>query len=173
MSSGHCVARDLPRAPPVAVSLVVRRRLTCSAALLVAVVVASLSCSSPESPALTSIPIQFLYTSPDPNTLPPATIDDAMCYHHSAPSNLQVATSWGAAGRLESIGDRLYTLSIAAVPTNQDVWIGFVDIALCPTKQIWVTSGLTANGVSLIRTSTVETHPVIAFRVDTAGKIVP
>jgi hypothetical protein len=153
--------------------LLVRHRLErVVAALLVACFTAS-ACSSPESPALTSITIQFQYTSPDPATLPPATTDDAMCYHHYAPSNLQVATSWGAAGRLEAVSGRLYTLSIASVPTNQDLWLAFLDITLCPTQQIWVTSGVTANGVALTKTSTVDGRPVMTFRVDSAGTIRP
>lgn len=150
-----------------------RRVLACLLAALVPAALATYACSGPESPDLASVTIQFQYTSPDPTTLPPATIDDAMCYHHAAPSNLQVATSWGAKGRLESVAGRVYALTIPLVPTNQDLWIAFVDITLCPTKQIWVTGGLTANGIPLTRTSTVDGHLVMTFRVDRAGTILP
>jgi hypothetical protein len=141
--------------------------------LLSVMLLAGPGCSSPSTPALTSIAARLVYTSPDPATLPPATIDDAMCYHGAAPSNLQVATSWGATGRLNLVDGRVYDLTLSPVPTNQDLWIAFIDITLCPTKQIWVTSGVTVNNVALTRTATVDGRPVLTFRVNGTGQVVP
>jgi hypothetical protein len=144
------------------------------AAWLLGFLAVATGCSGPEAPALASAPVKFVYTSPDPATLPPPTPDlAAMCYHHNAPSNLQVTTSWGATGRFEWVEGRVYSLSFEAVPTNTELWLAFIDITLCPTPSVWVTSGLTANGVTLARTSTIDNRPVLQFRLDSAGKVVP
>jgi hypothetical protein len=142
-------------------------------ALMGAALLVGPSCSGPNAPALTSIAVRLVYESPDPATLPPPTIDDAMCYHGAAPSNLQVTTSWGATGRFDLVAGRLYDLSLNPVPTNQDLWVAFIDITLCPTNQIWVTSGVTANNVPLTHTTMVAGRPVLTFRIDGAGQIVP
>jgi hypothetical protein len=145
--------------------------------VLVALALTAWGCSSqaPDSPSQSSYPVVLQYQAPPAGTLPPPTVDDAMCYHHYAPSNLIVSTSWDTSqARLEASGTATYTVQLPSVPVNQDVWIAFLDINLCPTGSIYVTHGVTANSVALTRvTTTPDGRSALAFRLDARGVIVP
>jgi hypothetical protein len=143
--------------------------------LLVVLALAALGCSgqAPETPSRSSYPVYVEYHAPAAGTLPPPTIDDAMCYHHYAPSNLAVSTSWGGQGRLEATGTDTYGLLLPNVPVNQDLWVAFLDISLCPTGSIYVTRGVTANGTTLTTVKDAGGVPALSFRLDARGTIVP
>ena len=150
------------------------RRLFCALTLAVLAVVGhGCSDAAPESPSRSAYPIYIEYQPADAGTIPAGTVDDAMCYHHSAPLNLVVSTSWGGQGRLELTSGSTYGLGLADVPGGLDVWLAFLDITLCPTGAIYVTRGVMVNGVAVTRVQTVDGHPALAFRIDSAGKIVP
>jgi hypothetical protein len=120
------------------------------------------------------VPIALRYRGPAPGSIPPPTILDGSCYHHSAPLNLVVSTSWGAQGRLEPSGPETYELTFDNVPTGVDHWISFLDIALCPTgRALWVTAGVSVNGVALSRVDEAEGRARLRFRLDRKGKVVP
>lgn len=53
-------------------------------------------------------------------------------------------------------------------------WIAFVDIALCGrAESIYVTQGVSANGVPLSRVEAPGGIPHLAFRLDGAGRVLP
>ncbi len=94
-----------------------------------------------------------------------------MCYHHYAPTNLQVSTSWGDQGQLTQTSDGVYGLLLSTVPVNQDLWLAFLDINLCPTGSIYVTTGVTANGVTLASEKLPDGRAALALRLDASGKV--
>ena len=136
-------------------------------------VVPGCSGHAPDAPSGLSYPVYIDYQAPAAGSLPPGTIDDASCYHHNAPVNLRVSTSWGGQGRLEPTFSGAYGLLLPDVPVNQVLWIAFVDINLCPTGAINVTRGVSANGTALTRLEDVDGRPSLVFRVDSGGRIVP
>jgi hypothetical protein len=119
------------------------------------------------------VTLQIGYTPPSPDSLPAPGPDAGMCAHHYAPSNLALETSWGESGRLQQVSDRSYGLQSAGVPTGQDHWLTFVDIALCPTGNVRVTQGVTVNGVVLTRTIDRSGIFTLAFSIEPSGQIVP
>jgi len=145
----------------------------CVAALAAALLMAPSCGEGPSAPGLTSVTLQIAYTSPSPDSLPPAGPDAGMCAHHYAPSNLALETSWGEAGRLQPVSDRTWALQSAGVQVGQDHWLTFVDISLCPTGNVRVTQGVTVNGVGLTRTIDRGGIPALAFRIDASGRVVP
>jgi hypothetical protein len=141
---------------------------------LLALAAASWGCSGPDTPSKSAYPIAIQYQAPAAGTLPPPTIDDAMCFHHNAPLNLALSTNWGAEGRLNATGTDLYGLTLADVPVNRDLWVSFLDINLCPTGQVYVTRGVSVNGTVLTRVTTDGAgRPALAFRLDAHGVVVP
>lgn len=136
-----------------------------------AVLVSALGACTNEPASFYTVSLQ--YRGPAPGSIPPGTIDDASCYHHNAPLNLSVETSWGDRGRLEPTGPDTYGRTFLAVPVDQDLWLSFIDITLCPTGNLWVTRGVTANGVPLTRVEVVEGRARLAFRIEGSGTIVP
>jgi len=151
----------------------VRFRLTVAALALLSVALAASACDSPSAPGPTSVTLQIQYTQPSPDTLPPPGLDSATCAHHYAPVNLTLESSWGETGRLQQVSGLLYNRSSAGVPTGQDHWLTFVDIALCPTDTVRVTRGVTVNGVTLTRILDRSGIPTLAFRVDSSGRVTP
>lgn len=144
------------------------------AGTLALVAAASCACGSSGPAPTATVTLQVVYTQPDAATLPPPDADAAMCYHHNAPVNLLVESSLGTMNRLESIDAQHYALRIPDVRTNQDCWLTFIDIVLCPTGTPRVTKGVAVNGVTLNRLTTDQNgRQVLAFRVDSAGRIVP
>jgi hypothetical protein len=124
-------------------------------------------------PSAAFYPVSLQYRGPAPGSIPPGTIDDASCNHHNAPLNLTVETSWGDQGRLEPTSPDTYGRAFPAVPVDQDLWLSFIDIALCPTGNVWVTRGVSANGVPLTHVEVVEGRSRLAFRIEGSGRVVP
>lgn len=79
------------------------RRPRTRLALLGLALSAVVSCGTPASPGPATITLQIGCTLPSPDTLPPPGPDAATCFHHYAPVNLMLETSWGEARRLEPV----------------------------------------------------------------------
>lgn len=145
----------------------------CAAVACGAAVVTGCSDGAPATPSRSSYSVYLQYQAPAPGTIPPGGIDDAMCYHHYAPSNLSVSTSWVFQGRFAQADTDVYGLLLQDVPVNQDVWVSFLDVTLCPTGRIYVTRGVTANGTALARVQVVDGRSALAFRLDGRGTVIP
>lgn len=132
------------------------------------------SCESTDTAPSASVALQILYTQPDASTIPPPDADAAMCYHHNAPVNLVVESCAGTSARMDQIDALHYGLRIPDVRTGQECWLTFIDILLCPTGAPRVTKGVAVNGVTLSRLTTDQNgRQLLAFRVDSTGRIVP
>lgn len=46
------------------------------------------------------------------------------------------------------MGAGLYGLMRPNAPVNQDLWLAFLDSNLCPTGSLYVTAGVTVDGVA-------------------------
>jgi hypothetical protein len=139
---------------------------------------ANLACNHEKTPTLPQfVPISVVYvyqpisppSTPDPNL--------TMCYHHYAPSNLKVSTSWGDTLFLQKLDEHRYAVSFPNVPTGRDLWLSFIDIDLCAdssTTAPFATRGVSINGVQLRRvTTTSEGSPAVAFTLSREGTVVP
>jgi hypothetical protein len=146
-----------------------------SRALLLAALLAMVACGAegPVTPPITATTILVEYLGPDTSSLPPPL--DPMCPHHYAPVNLRLETSWGATGRMESVGNRLYRYTFSGVPVGQDHWLTLFDIDLCrdaSSSGPLVRSGVSVNGIPLTRTTTTPAGvPALAFHVDARGVV--
>jgi hypothetical protein len=135
------------------------------------------ACST-SPPLAPSRPVSLLveYTQPIiPNPDPPL-LDLAMCFHHYAPANLSVATSWGAQGRLVQAGadPSAFAALFQDIPVNDRQWLAIYDIEFCKEGRPLVSRGVRANGIEL--RSVVETSTgllALEFSISTTGVVTP
>lgn len=138
---------------------------------------ASWACSATQ-PAAPTRPVSLLVEYAQPEIPMPATptADLSMCFHHSAPANLTVATSWGAEGRMAEAGSdpRAYAILFQQVPTGLPQWIAITDIEFCKEGAPLVTRGVRANGVELRTLVETETGGRgLGFSLSPAGTVTP
>ena len=117
-------------------------------------------------------PSALLVAYEEPASLPPA--GDPGCTHHNGTAFLVVATDWGATGRLLPRDGNVHSLALDA-PSPGDHWLSVSDYRYCSTGCPIATSGLSVNGLPLVRIapSAGESCSVVWFRVSSNGTVSP
>jgi hypothetical protein len=143
--------------------------------LVAAALAAACSSDAPLAPTR-SASLLIEYRQPQIPLPDPPGVDLAMCFHHSAPANLSVRTSWGAEGRLTELGSDARTFGgiFKDVPVDQPLWIAITDIEFCKEGLPLVTRGVRANGVDL--RAIIETSGggrALGFSISPSGVVTP
>ncbi len=133
-------------------------------------VLSGCSGSSTTEPRIDTLVVAYA----EPASFPPPPFADPSCAHHNAPSFLRVETDWGASGSLQPREGTEHSLAFD-LPAAGDHWLRVSDYRFCSTGCPLATTGISVNGVPLVRLESPDSLacPAVWFRVSSDGTVSP